>query len=387
MSSVYSLGQFGAMIVDRVRMDAYIGALTAAITPGAVVLDIGSGPGTTAMLCVRLGAGHVYALDPDPSIRLARLAAERNGMGDQITVIEGISQDFQPPAPVDVVVSDLRDRLPLNGFHIPSIVDARTRLLKPGGAQIPHRDTLYAAPVTYPDAYDRVVGPWRTDVYDLDMTDVIDRVVNRHEMYRAGPEHLAAPAQAWATIDYHTVTDPTVRGTVEWTIEDRRTIHGLEMWFDAEVADGFSYSNAPDASNLVYGTEFFPFHRALDVEPGDTLKCVIGAHWLKGVYTWRWRTELHRNGKKIIGFDQSDLKGDLQDPRPVLLRQQPAHVPTLSPEARALHVVLAAFVEGATVAEATAALAAAGIPGHADEQAIDFVASASARYSTAMPGD
>jgi len=383
--NVYPLRQFGAMIDDRVRMDAYLGALEAAITPGATVLDIGTGPGTTAMLCVRLGAGHVYALDPDPSIRLGRLAVERNGMGDKITVIEGVSQDFHPPEPVDVVVSDLRDRLPMNGAHIPSIIDARVRLLTPGGAQIPFRDTLYAAPVSHPDAYDRVVGAWQSDRYDLDMTDVIDKVVNSHAMYRASPEHLAAPGQAWATMDYHTITDPNVGGELAWTIDHDTTVHGLEVWFDAEIGYGFSFSNAPGAEKLVYGTEFFPFARPLAVVAGDELVCRIDANHLKGVYVWRWRTRHSRRGEVIASFGQSDLKGYLDDPRSTLLRQLPDHVPDLSEQAKATHLVLDAFVQGASVAEATESLIAAAIGAYRGERALDFVGGISSRYSTVTP--
>ena len=135
----YSLRAYGAMILDEVRMGAYLGALEAAIKPGDVVMDIGTGAGTMAMLAVRMGASHVYALDPNPSVRLAQLAVERNGMADKVTVIEGVSTEFDPPQPVDVIVSDLRDRLPTNGLHIPSVIDARGRLLRPGGVQIPPR--------------------------------------------------------------------------------------------------------------------------------------------------------------------------------------------------------------------------------------------------------
>lgn len=386
MSSVYSLRQFGGMIVDEIRMGAYREALAAAITPGCTVLDIGTGPGTTAMLCVELGAGHVYGIDPDPSIRLAKRAVERNGMADKITLIEGVSQDFTPPGPVDVLVSDLRDRLPLNGFHIPTLVDARARLLKSGGAQIPFRDTMYAALVDHPAAYDRVVGPWQRSVYGHDMSDVIQKVVNSHQMYKASPEHLVAPAQAWATINYHEVTDPTVRGTAAWTVDRDATVHGLEIWFDAEVAEGIGYSNGPDAPELVYGSEFFPFAEALDVLAGDHIECRLDANYVKGEYVWRWRTT-HRRGDDVVAkHDQSDLKGYLDDPRPTLLRQLPTHVPTLTDEGRAFRIVLDAFAAGSSVAEATERLRAADCGKlSSSEKAGDFVGGLSARFSSAMP--
>ena len=332
----YSLRQFGGMILDEVRMGAYLAALEAAIEPGDVVIDIGTGPGTMAMLAVRMGASHVYALDPNPSVRLARLAVERNGMADKITVIEGVSTEFEPPQPVDIIVSDLRDRLPTNGLHIPSVVDARDRLLKRGGVQIPHRDMLYGAPVDHRRAYDKLVAAWQTTVYDLDMSVVIDRIVNSHEMYRASPpEHLIAAPQSWATIDYHTVEDPTVRGEVSWTMERDGVAHGLEVWFDTELGFGFGYSNSPDAPDMAHGTEFFPFLEPLDLRAGDVLRCALDAIFLKSEYMWRWRTTQQREGETMKSFDQSDLKGSLHDPRPILLRQSQKHVPVLSADARA----------------------------------------------------
>ena len=101
----------------------------------------------------------------------------------------------------------------MNGPIIASIVDARSRLLKPGGTLIPQRDTMYAAPVDHPDAHFRVVGPWQPELYDLDMTDVLDRVVHTREMQRAPADSVIAPGKAWATWDYRTVTDPSISGS------------------------------------------------------------------------------------------------------------------------------------------------------------------------------
>ena len=68
---VYSLESYGAMIADRIRLDAYAGALRAAIRPGSVVLEIGTGPGVFSVLACKLGAGRVFALDVNPAIQLA----------------------------------------------------------------------------------------------------------------------------------------------------------------------------------------------------------------------------------------------------------------------------------------------------------------------------
>lgn len=52
-----------AMINDHARNCFYRSALQKAITPGDLVLEIGTGSGLLAMLAARAGAGHVYAIE------------------------------------------------------------------------------------------------------------------------------------------------------------------------------------------------------------------------------------------------------------------------------------------------------------------------------------
>ena len=46
----YTLGGYGQMMADRVRMDAYAAALEQAVRPGCVVLDVGTGTGMMALI-------------------------------------------------------------------------------------------------------------------------------------------------------------------------------------------------------------------------------------------------------------------------------------------------------------------------------------------------
>ena len=129
---MYSLGDYGAMLADEVRMQAYVRALRQTVKPGMVVLEIGTGPGIMAVLACHLGARRVYAIESSPIIQLARGIAAANGCADKIEFIEGVSTQVTAPIQADVIVSDLRGAVPLLETHIPSIVDARRRFLAPG---------------------------------------------------------------------------------------------------------------------------------------------------------------------------------------------------------------------------------------------------------------
>ena len=62
---MYTIPEYGRMMGDRVRMEAYTLALRQAVKPGSVVLDIGTGTGIFAVLACQFGARVVYALEPD----------------------------------------------------------------------------------------------------------------------------------------------------------------------------------------------------------------------------------------------------------------------------------------------------------------------------------
>jgi type I protein arginine methyltransferase len=148
----YSIFGYGKMITD-LRIDPYVRALTAAVKPGDVVLDIGTGTGFFAVLACRLGARKVYAIEPDDAIVIARQVAIDNGCAERIEFIQGISTQLDLPERADVIISDLRGILPLYQQHIHSIVDARHRHLAPGGIMIPHRDMLWATLISDPEFY------------------------------------------------------------------------------------------------------------------------------------------------------------------------------------------------------------------------------------------
>jgi type I protein arginine methyltransferase len=167
---MYSVSEYGRMLADRVRTDAYARALRAAIRPGSVVVDIGTGTGFFAMLACQLGAERVYAIEPNDAIGLAREMAQANGYADRIAFYQDFSTDVDLPERADVIVSDLRGILPLVPYNIPSAVDARRRLLKPGGVFIPAEDRLWVAVAEAPEEFERLSTPWLSGPYGIEMS-------------------------------------------------------------------------------------------------------------------------------------------------------------------------------------------------------------------------
>ena len=353
----YRIVSYGDMITDRPRMDAYASALRQSVRPGSVVLDIGAGTGIFSLLACQFGAAEVHAIEPDEAIDLARTMAKANGHADRIRCHQTLSIALKLPLPADVIVSDLRGVLPLFQHHISSIVDARQRLFAPGGTLIPARDQIWASLIEDPELYRPYEVPWLHNDFDLDLSAGHPLVVNTWRKINAKAEHLLVPPAHWATLDYYTIENPDVSGELSWTVERPGTAHGLVVWFDAELAEGIGFSNAPGGPELIYGQAFFPFESALALEPGEAVSVTLNANLVDGDYLWRWDTRVRTGDRVKANFRQSTFYGS-----PLALdklrRRAADYVPQVDGQAEIDRFVLERIDGEASLGEIAQALAA-----------------------------
>jgi protein arginine N-methyltransferase 1 len=303
---MYSVVGFGSMIADQIRTNAYCEALRRKVKPGAVVLDIGTGTGVFALLACRFGAKKVYAIEPSDAIQVAREIAAANGCQDRIEFIQDLSTKITLPERADVIVSDLRGVLPLFGHHVPSIIDARERLLASGGVLIPQGDRLWAAVAEAPEVHQRQTSPWQRKPYGLDMTPALKIVTNTWCKCRVKPEQLLTEPREWAHLDYRSIAHPDVGATVRLTATRAGEAHGVLLWFDAELVDNIDYSNSPLSSELVYGSAFFPWPEPVSLDVGDVTSVTIKADLVGDDYVWSWDSCIER--RNAFGFSKSQFQ-------------------------------------------------------------------------------
>lgn len=359
---MYSIASYGAMINDRVRMDAYTTALRQAIRPESVVLDIGAGTGYFSLLACQFGARHVYAIEPDSSIQVARQLAQENGLQDRITFIQDFSTRVEPPTRADLIISDLRGVLPPFQHHIPTIVDTRRRWLAPDGVLLPQRDVLWAAPIEAAEAYTELAAGYTRHEHGLVMETARRMVMNNFTKFRRTPsrDQFLSPPQAWATLDYTTITDPNVHGRVVWDVTRPGTGHGLCLWFDATIAPGVTFTSGPDASaKTVYGTIFFPWTQPLTLEIGDRVEVELRGDLIGEDYVWSWQTAIHAQGdpqRTRARFQQSSFLGQ---PHSVgqLTKRAESHRPRLNPDGQIDAQILGCMQGQQTLLEIAQAIA------------------------------
>jgi protein arginine N-methyltransferase 1 len=305
---MYNILSYGSMVSDSVRMNAYADALRKVVTPESVVLDIGTGFGFFAVLACQLGARRVIAIEPDDVIEIARKVAAANQCADKIQFIRDVSTNVSLNEPADVIISDLRGLLPWFQKHLPAIVDARKRLLAPGGKLIPSRDTVWAALVESAELYSPYLNPWCSVPQGIDLAAARQFAVN---LWKKGHKVLQSAflgePQLWASLDYASVDDVNVSSTVAWTLGRAGTAHGIMIWFDTVLCDGIGFSNDPTQPQLVYGNAFFPFFAPVEVRSGESVAVDLRATLAEEDYVWVWKTKVSSgNPPRVrIEFNQS----------------------------------------------------------------------------------
>jgi protein arginine N-methyltransferase 1 len=381
---VYSLTAYGRMIADPVRIGAYDRALQAAIRPDSVVLDIGAGTGILSLLACRHGALRVYAVEPSNAIAVARDIARANGMADRIEFIQAMSTAVTLPEPVHVVASDLHGVLPLLEQLVPSLIDARDRLLRPGGVLIPQCETLWAALVDACELYDRLVEPWAAGRLGFTMEAARSMVVNSWTKASIAKGQLLSEPRCWGSLDYSAVLSTDVSGRFATEVTRSSVAHGLCVWFDAQLFDGIEVSNAPGRPETIYGQGFFPFSFPVHVEAGDTVEATLRASLVGSDYVWAWDTRISRGETPTVAdFHQSTFLGS-----PLALDQlhkrSSEHTPALTEEG-AIDLYILQSMNGRASLDELARALTVKFPGRfaSDQTALTRVAELSEKYSRA----
>ena len=244
------------MLHDERRTSDYMAALTAAVRPDDVVLDIGTGSGVLALAAARAGARCVYAVEASDIAEVAERVFAVNGVRGQVTLLPGWSRVIELPEQADLLVAEVIGNEPLEEEILETMVDARRRLLKPGARMIPHVLTLFARPILLPEAEVRqrsfgvsAVERWRS-LYGMDFTPLLEAAI-------PGPTHTITEGEVVATwppvgppveltrIDLTAYDEPSMHASADLMVELTGQVNGIALTFRAELYGGISHTLDP----------------------------------------------------------------------------------------------------------------------------------------------
>jgi len=107
------------------------------------------------------------------------------------------------------------------------------------------------------------------------------------------------------------------------------------VWFDADLADGVGFSNAPGTRKTIYWPLFFPWPTPVALALGQNVSVNLEAKLVEEDYVWRWTTRVEPPNATTtpIHFEQSSIQGEVISLQ-ALQKQASDYVPHLSEEGR-----------------------------------------------------
>ncbi|XP_037523926.1 protein arginine N-methyltransferase 3 [Rhipicephalus sanguineus] len=151
------------MLSDRPRMDSYRKAIELNADDcirNRTVLDVGCGTGILSMLCARAGARSVVGIDQSGVVYNAMDIVRENGLSERVNLVHGRVEELELPERVDVLVSEWMGYFLLFEGMLESVLQARDRLLRPGGLMLPSHCQLFLVALSDNDINRRMVSFW-----------------------------------------------------------------------------------------------------------------------------------------------------------------------------------------------------------------------------------
>lgn len=269
--------QHALLLSDRSRNDALLRML-ALRAPGARVLEIGCGTGLLSCVAAKLGAAHVFAVEPTPLVECARELVTANGLGDRVTVLEGRIEDLQVE-PVDLAFSELLNADPFLEGVVPAM-DVAAGWLAPGGRLSPRRLKVYVALAWMcepPQEHALACSEVRRICAEagLDPAAVLGTLDAWHPMRFV--THAERPVSTVAcAFDLPLGTGAPTPDRAEVTVRAKveGDVGGALVWFSGEVDDEIWMSNPPGAGTH-WGQLVCGWKRSVAVRPGSAVRLTV----------------------------------------------------------------------------------------------------------------
>jgi len=271
------------MVNDEPRNAAFSAAIAREVKPGQRVLEIGTGSGLLAMLAARgedgaARASHVVTCEANPLLaQTATAIVAANGLSGSVTVVPKPSSELlvgdDLPALADVLICEIFSVQVLAEGVLPTLEDAKARLLAPGATVIPRAAVAQAALVSGADLSRRT----RVDIvhgYDLSPLNEYTPTVQ----YLSSEQVLtllSAPVELFRFDLAHSAHFPAEKRQVQLVATANGVCQGVVQWLRLELCAGVDFENRPGtaeaASSRHWQPVFYPFAKPVSVVAGRTL--------------------------------------------------------------------------------------------------------------------
>ncbi|WP_162917426.1 50S ribosomal protein L11 methyltransferase [Dongia deserti] len=265
-----------SMMNDQVRNAAFLRAFRAVGIAGKHVLEIGTGAGLLAMMLARENPASLVSCEASPVLfDMANRVIGENGLAGAVRTINKPSSALQVGVDlaqrVDVVVAEIVDSVLVGEGILPSVRDARARLLQSGGRIIPCAMTLYAAPFSSDLIYRDSFVEQNPD-FKLSAFNEFASRVHRPLVFGIHPHKILGDSARLFSIDLQANDLGPFSGDAEIRITAEGPLHGYVLWFELELAPGIVVSNPPEEIYSHWGQAVSMVESGGTVKPGQIIR-------------------------------------------------------------------------------------------------------------------
>lgn len=302
---IYDRLLYDLMGSERARVEAYRAAL-AAVAPGRVVLDMGTGrDALLARMAAAAGARKVYAAEllPDAAAD-ARALVARLGLTGRISVLEGDVATLPLPEPVEVCTQGIIGNIGSADGIVP-LWNAVWPRLAPGAVAVPERCTTLCAPVELPAqarAAPRFAAPARRYVEELFAREGGEFDL-RLCVRNLPPGSLLSGPASFEELDFGAPLAVAAEGAAEFVIERDGLLDGLLLWTVVGLAPGISVDYLREQQAWL--PVLFPFGQLHDEDGEDGALAVCAGDRL----SLRWRIACESDPRCPDYLLEAELRG------------------------------------------------------------------------------
>jgi tetratricopeptide (TPR) repeat protein len=245
------------MMNEQNRNQAYFDALKAVVNKDSSVFEIGTGSGLLAMMAAKLGAKQVTTCESVPLIaETAQQIIKDNKFEKTINVIArksteiSIGADLEAKA--DILVSEIFSSELLGEHVLPSLEDAKRRLLKPQGKVIPAAGSIMIGLFTGDDIHRNLQVE---DAFGFNLQGFNKIVSNKRMIARNDLNiELLSDGVAAFSFDFEGESDfPAQTRTLEIKVKTAGLCYGLVQWMmlDMNGDQKVMFENHPSQTSKV----------------------------------------------------------------------------------------------------------------------------------------
>lgn len=271
------------MMNEQKRNQAYLTALEGAVTPHTSVFEIGTGSGLLAMMAAKLGAKQVTTCEAVPLIaQTAQRIVADNGLDKTVKVVAKRSTDLtigeDMAEKADILVSEIFSSELLGEYVLPSLEDAKRRLLKPGGRVIPAAGHIMIALFGGDDMRRNLMVD---DSFGFNLQRFNGLVSNKRMIARndLDIEMLSDPVAAFAFDFEQDNSFPAQSRTLEITAKAAGRCYGIIQWIRLQMDKDTLFENHPAERTPVSNWQqcAYVFDRPVDLKRGQVV-VISAAH-------------------------------------------------------------------------------------------------------------